>query len=324
MPKAEAGSQPWSPVCCILTAGLAGLAALTACGLLHAAVCAFSWQNFHFLDYGGYTNMLWNTAHARPFLVLVDRSYLEAHLSFTLALLAPLYRAWDHPLLLVAVQWLLIVGGTAWVVRTALQHGLSRLTVAVTAVFMLGYPFAQGTMLSEFHGTSLLFLLLPWLYDRLTRQPASAWLPLLLLLGVREDSFLVVLPILVLFAFKQRSLLVWLFAAGALVYGVTAIFFIYPAINGMSLLDFRANWLPTLAGGDGIGWTIGARERLPALAWTLLPLLPALWRDWKTALAFVALPLGIAMLSTSSYQHALRVHYATPVLVCIVLALLAD
>jgi hypothetical protein len=56
-----------------------------------------TWGKFQLVDYGLYVNLIWNTAHGRPFRLLVDESYLTRHLSFTLALLAPFFWIWDHP-----------------------------------------------------------------------------------------------------------------------------------------------------------------------------------------------------------------------------------
>ena len=89
-----------------LTAAAAALCAAAAAALLYSAYCAFSWGKFPLYDYVIYTNMLWNSGHGRLFRMLVDQSYLRVHLSFTLALIGPLFRIWDHPFLPALVQWL--------------------------------------------------------------------------------------------------------------------------------------------------------------------------------------------------------------------------
>ena len=74
-----------------------GLIALAALGTLlalavacWAPLCMYHAGRMRVNDYGIYTNALWNTAFGEPFRYLVHQSYLAVHLSFTLALLAPL------------------------------------------------------------------------------------------------------------------------------------------------------------------------------------------------------------------------------------------
>jgi len=294
------------------------LCGLAAVGLLRSAYAAFTWQNFHFLDYGGYTNWIWNTAHGAPFKVLVDRSYLEMHLSFTVALLAPFFRAWDHPFLLSLLQWVMLMGGCAIVARTGRRQGLATQGIAALVLFFVAYPFTQSALLAEFHGVSLYFLLMPWLYNWILFRRRRAWLPLLLLLGVREDAFLLALPPLLYFAFKERNRTAALLAAASLLYGVLAVFVLFPLINGVSLFAFRSGWLP---GGGGTA-PPGTSARALSLLWTVLPAALLLRRRWVPFAAFVGLPLVVALASTSAHQYGLRVHYAAGVMSCLVVALL--
>ena len=67
-----------------------------ACNLIYGAWCAFTWGKFTLFDYGVYTNMIWNSAHGAPFKVLIDRSYLGTHLSFSLAILGVFFWIFDH------------------------------------------------------------------------------------------------------------------------------------------------------------------------------------------------------------------------------------
>lgn len=301
------------------------LAVAALAGLLRASRAAFSWQNFHFLDYGGYTNMLWNTAHGRPFTVLVDMSYLQAHLSFSLALLAPLFRLWDHPFLLAATQWACLVAGVAIVWRIGVRSGLPAGLRAALVLFFVGYPFTQSVTLSEFHGVGVYVLLLPWLYYALRFRPTTAWVPLALTLGVREDAFLIVFPIVLILAVRRKSRLLYGLAAASLIYGLAAVFVLYPLINGASLFSFRANWFPS--GGGGLAPNAEAvTVRLKAVGWVLLPVSALLFAKrrcaWGALAGFVAVPLIVALISTSPHQYGLRVHYPAAVMVCLTLGLI--
>ena len=306
----------------IAVAVLVSLCVLTAASLLHSACAAFSWQNFHFLDYGGYTNMLWNSGHGHLFKVLVDRSYLNAHLSFTLALLGPAFRVWDHPFLLSLMQWLVLVSGAVVIWRVGLRRRIGPAVVLSIVLFYVGYPFTQGVMLSEFHGVAVYYLLVPWLYYCLCFRETVAWIPLVLLLGVREDAFLVACPLLLYFAIRQRSRRGYVLVGISLLYGLLAIFVLFPAINGLSLLEFRSGWLPGAAQSSAADGNAALTARLRAALWVLLPTLLLLKRGWVPILSFVLVPLATAMASASHYQYSLRVHYPAAVMVCLTVAII--
>jgi len=298
------------------------LALFAAGGLLHAAWCAFTWRNFHFLDYGGYTNMIWNTGHGAPFRVLMDRSYLEMHLSFTLVLLGPLFRIWDHPFLLALVQWLMLLTGAIILAVTAFRAGLRWETVPAVAVFFVGYPFTQSTMLAEFHGVSFYFLLVPWLYAALRSGSGGAWIPLCLLLGVREDAFLAAVPITGYFAIKQKSTPSAIMAGLSLIYGLAAVFVLFPLINGVSLLEFRSGWIPGTSRSllpEGVS-TLWPRFR--SLALVVLPCAPFLLRrGWVPVVSLAGVPLLAALCGTAPHQHGLKLHYPAAVMACLGVAI---
>ena len=65
--------------------------------LLFSALAAFSAQNYLMSDYGVYTNTIYNIAHGNGFKFLSEHSYLRTHLSFSLALLAPLFWLYSSP-----------------------------------------------------------------------------------------------------------------------------------------------------------------------------------------------------------------------------------
>jgi uncharacterized membrane protein len=110
------------------------LTVAVAAGLVRSQYCQFTWGKMALHDYGIYFNMLWNTAHGDWFTYLTDQSYLRTHLSFSLVLLAPLFRLWDDPLLLTVIQWccLLIGGLLFW--RILFLSGVSGFT---SAAFLL-------------------------------------------------------------------------------------------------------------------------------------------------------------------------------------------
>ncbi len=289
--------------------------------LAHAGFSAFTWNKFTLFDYGVYTNMIWNSGHGRPFACLADRSYLATHLSFTLALLGPFFRLWDHPFLLWTLQWGFLAGGSALLMRTASRLGVAAPLTMAIAVFFAGYHFTQQTLLSEFHGVSLLLLLVPWLYHSLVFGRRMVWLPWLLILGLREDAAMVILPLLLYFAIRDRWRAGYVYAILSLAYMVLAMTTLYPLLTGLSLIGRRHADL----GSHPLAHFFSAatmRARLKALFWVALPALPFVRpKRWLPILLFPALALIQAMGGASVRQHSLTLHYATPAMVCLAVAL---
>jgi len=289
--------------------------------MAHAGFSAFTWNKFTLFDYGVYTNMIWNSGHGRPFACLADRSYLATHLSFTLALLGPLFRLWDHPFLLWTLQWIFLAGGTALLMRTISRLGVAAPLTMAIGVFFAGYHFTQQTLLSEFHGVSLLLLLVPWLYHCLVFSRRMVWLPWLLILGLREDAAVVILPLLLYFAIRDRWRAGYVYAVLSLAYMVIAMTTLYPLLTGLNLMGRRHADL----GDHPLYHFFSAatlRARLKALFWVVLPALPFLRpKRWLPILCFPAPALILAMGGASVRQHSLMLHYATPAMVCLAVAL---
>ncbi len=311
----EARRLSWPQVGLISLAVLGGVFVWMA--LAHAAWCAFTWRLFTLFDYGVYTNMIWNSGHGRPFRMLLDFSYLRTHLSFTLALLGPLYRVWDHPFVLWVTQWIAMAVGAIVLWRTGRRHGLRPDLAVAVAAFVLVHHYSQAVALTEFHGVDLYLLLVPWLYHALCFRKAMVIWPLALILGLREDAFLLVTPLLLYFAVRDRWRAGYAYAALALAYGVLALFCLYPWFAGISLFARRAREL----GGWDFGRLLGEKAlmaRLSALWWVLLPTWP-LWgrRGWLPIMLFLLAPLLQNLGSDYRPQYSLLLHYPAPVMACL-------
>jgi uncharacterized membrane protein len=301
---------------------LAG-AALFALHLLYSAVCALSWKNFLMMDYGAYTNFLYNLAHGDGFRFLYEHNYLKTHLSFSFILLAPLVHLWDSPLLLIVVQWLFLAGGAAFLWRF-LRRGGTAPTLAAALLFgMVAYPKTQSVMMSEFHGVAAYFLLLPALLHTATFHKKWAFLPLLILLGLREDAGLVALPMLLHISIADRWKTGYVLCAATAAYVVFAIFALYPWINGEALLGVRADEASAAAIAHSF-----ALPRLIARAQAVFWLfLPALFlaipfrRAWIPLLVFPSFALLQAMGSAMERQHELGFHYPAPAFAALLCAM---
>ncbi len=303
-----------APHAFVVAAGLT--AAVFAVHLLYSAFCALSWQNYLMSDYGVYTQTLYNIAHGEGFRFLADHNYLKTHLSFSLALLAPLMRLWPSPYLLIVVQWLFLAGGAAILWRVARRLGVPPVLQAALLLVWCVYPFTQSVLLSEFHGVAAYLLLIPWLLHALCFNKRMVIAPLICILGLREEAGLLVMPLLLYFARRDRWRAGHAWAAAAAGYVAFALLWLYPWINGLPLLSVRA--AEASAGGMASSWTrAGVAARLLATFWMLLPVAPlVVWA--RGARVRLLLPVSVAwticMASGFQRQFSLEFHYPAPLI----------
>lgn len=289
--------------------------------LLYSAWCAFTWSKFKLFDYGVYTNMLWNTGHGSLFRVLVDSTYLSTHLSFSLGLLGLLYHVVDHPFLLSFVQWAMVVSGAVILWRMGHRAKVPADVMAAILFLFVGYRFTQGVVLSEFHTVGAYFLLVPWLYYCCVHKKRWAWLPLMLILGVREDAFIFVLPILLYFAIKDRWVTGYILFGAALAYGVLAIFVLYPKLAGMSLFDRRGSEIKASMDLSLVAGSELTRRGM-SLIWTLLPALIFVHKRSVAPFVFPAAALATCLASGFPTQQGMGSHYGSPAIVCLGIGLM--
>lgn len=291
----------------LLLAGALYLAAFLA--TLNLIYIRFMGTALGFHDLCVYTNTLWNTAHGRLFLYFMDQNYLQTHLSFTLALIAPLFHVWDSPLLLPMLQVAAVFGGSLILWRIA---GRLRFPAPLTMTLMLlmvAYPYTQSSLLNGFHGVILYYTLVPFLYYCLAFHKNLAWLPVVLILGLREDGFLVAIPMTLYFAVKDRWKGGYILAAIALAYGVLALTVLFPWINHETLVARRGRELRILDSLTGIRWR-GCKARGLALFWLFLPALGLFRRRWVPLLVFPSLALLEMMGSGRGASIRLMSHYS--------------
>lgn len=307
------------PAASTVLAGLTAALIVSAAGaILYSAFSALTHGKFQLFDYGLYTNMIWNTAHGRPFRLLVDESYLARHLSFTLVLLAPFFWIWDHPFLLSVLQWSMAVGGLVIWHRAARRHALPAALTCAFLFFWMANPFMQTVLLSEFHGVGAYLILIPWLYYCLVFHKSLAWLPLVLLWGVREDAAFIAVPILLYVAVYHRWRLGYLLAVASLVYGALACSLLFEWMAGMPLSQRRPLSSFRIVGSLA---TQPAGDRLWPLFLMYLPALGVVRRGWVPLAVLPSAALAITLLSPLPAQHAMRLHYSAPVLACVAIAL---
>jgi len=315
----------------VTTAVSIGLTLIAACGaiaalgyVLYSACCAFTWKNFLMSDYGVYTNTIWNLSRGNGFAFLVDHDYLKTHLSFSLWFLCPLFYVWNHPMLLIVVQWLFLVGGVLILLALARRSIVPPVLIAAILFFFCAYPWTQSVMLSEFHGVSAYFLLIPWLVYCISFHKTLVILPLTIILGLREDAGLLLPLVFIYFAVRDRWKVGYVYAALSAVYSVVAITCLYPLINGRHLFDVRISEGQAFDLMDTLNFD-HLRARLVASFWTMLPLTPFLIfirRGWRPLAILPAAAWLIAMASGIPRQHMLLFHYPAALSVLVAAAMI--
>jgi uncharacterized membrane protein len=304
-----------------MTVGLLALSVVILGALTWAGYCAMTNGLFALFDYGRYTNMIWNSGHGDFYRCLVTGNYLSSHLSFSLALLGPLFFVWDDPFLLSVVQiWFLAAGGIV-LLATGRRLGVPAVWVAGLLVWFVGYPYTQSVHLSEFHGVSANFVLVPWLYYCLHFARRMGWIPLLLILGLREEAGFMVVPLLLYHAVAHRWKGGYVMAGVALVYAVLAITVLYPVLLGHTIFaqhagksdlgSILASWS---AANNGVRWRSLALIFLPALL---------LWRGgWRPLLAIPSLAVIITLCSAWPRQFGMLLQHPGPVVAVMSVAML--
>lgn len=286
------------------------------CHLLYSAICAFSAQNYLMSDYGVYTNTIYNLAHGNGFKFMFEHSYLKTHLSFSFILLVPLFWLFRTPLLLIFVQWAFLLGGTMIMYRIMRRLKVSMLLTSMVLFFVSAFYMTQSVMLSEFHGVSAYYILLPWLLHELLFRRRLSVIPLLCIAGLREDGGLVALPMLVFFAATGKWRSGYWLAGASLAYTVLAVCLLYPLINGVSIFEIRAGE----ASAAGISSAMNSAafiERARPLLWLAavsLILVCIAGKGAAPVFIFPSVALLKAMLSGMSRQHSLAFHYPAPVI----------
>jgi uncharacterized membrane protein len=292
---------------------------IAASYLLWSAFCAFTAGRFGFVDYGKYTNMLWNCGHAQPFRLLVDQNYLTAHLSFSLAPLGLMFHLWDHPFLPALLQWLVFLAGALCLFSAAQRQGVPPLLCGSVLLFFVAYPLSQAAILSEFHGVTLLMGLVPWLYYHLLFSKRFAWVPLTLILGLREDAGLGVIPLLLYVAGRDRWRMGYGLAALAASYSAFACTELYALINGTGLSQTRGGLNPGDLFRSLDYFPLWPRVR--AAIWVLLPALPFLFSPgWRPLLVIPSVAVLTSLFSPYPLQHSLSHHYGAASMVFLAVA----
>jgi uncharacterized membrane protein len=314
-------------------------------------------------DVGIYDQGTWLLSRLRaPFVTVRGLNLFGMHASYILVLVAPLYRVWADPRLLLLLQ-ALALALPAWVIyRLGAKHLGNPAAGLAVAVGYLAFPGMQWALTWQFHPETLAaaFLALAALAADGRRHGLMAlWLGLALL--CREDIGLVVAGFGGLLMLTGQRVAGRRVLIAGLAWWVLTTFLFIPWANGRQTTLFELNYgvtgvgpiallraLPSMAGralatalsNQGIGYLLlilVAFLGLPLLApRTLLPVAPALFLNLAAIppeqhqiryqyLATMAPFLGIATVAGLKVVASRRRVLLAPLLVAlVVVALVVD
>jgi uncharacterized membrane protein len=294
----------------VLLGGMLGWLALTR----------YAGFNAGMYDLGNMAQAIWSGAQGQPLLYSrpegFNASRLAGHVEAGYLVLAPLYRLWPDPRLLLALQAALFALGAVPVYRIALRRTASPYAARCLALIYLLYPTAQTGVLFDLHADTLAGPLLLFALDAADRRvwrSYALWIALALSFKfyVAGAAFGIGL---VLWRWEGQRRAGIATMAAALAYGLLAYFVVRPL------------FAPHLPGGevargylnyyfgqfDQLAATLG--DRLLNVVVVFGPVLLVAWRGWRWLVP--ALPIALAaLLSTGpagAYDYRYH-HYATVV-----------
>jgi uncharacterized membrane protein len=264
------------------------LAAAYALAISWLAVTAHATFHTRARDMGIYAQVLWNTAHGRPFastLLEDNELHLAEHVAPVLALLTPLYALAPDPRLLLVIQQLCLAASGLPLFFWARP----RVGAGVALVLLAGYyamPAMSRVALSEFH--PIVMAALPMalgikaVLDQRVRA-AAVWLLLALLFEEETAPLVGAAGAYLLLVHRRRTG----FALGALaaVWLLALVLLVMPVFHDRETLDraggnrtidhygwiqenpaVALEWLAGERGAEAALWLLGPAAGLPLLA----------------------------------------------------------
>jgi uncharacterized membrane protein len=243
-------------------------------------------------DLGIYDQGTWLLSRLRsPFVTVRGLNLFGEHATYILLLVAPLYRLWADPRLLLLLQAVALAVPALVVFRLGARHLGNPAAGLAVAVAYLAYPALQWALTWQFHPESLAaaFLALAALdADGRRHRRMAIWLGLALL--CREDVGLVVAGFGGLLMLTGRREVGRRVVVAGLAWWVLATFLFIPWANGRQTNLFELNY-----GIKGVG-PIRLLQALPSMIGRAL--LTALSNDGISYLLLVLVPLlGLPLLA---------------------------
>ena len=306
-----------------------GLCAIAFGVTLALFVVAFTWATWtahdrfgtYGFDVGLYDQGTWLLSQGRaPFVTVRGLDLLGQHAAYIMVLVAPLYRLWADPKLLLLLQVVFLALPALVLYRLGGRHLGHPAAGLAVAVAYLAYPGVQWAISWQFHPEAIaagLLALAVAAADRRRHGPMALWLALAALCG--GELGLVVAGFGLLLVAGGRRALGWRTAGAGLAWFLVATYLLAPLHAGRVTRLFETDYgiagtgprallaaLPAMAGH--VLQTGLANEGLFYLLLVFLPLLflPLLAPRWLLPVA-PALLLNLAAVQPE--HHQLRFHY---------------
>jgi uncharacterized membrane protein len=296
------------------------LVLILICVMVFGALSVVKHSIFHSftLDLGIMSQVIWNTAHGRLFETSLDRagnvhligSYMGNHVRPIFLLLAPFYRLWPDPRLLLILQSAALALGAVplyWIARRKLSS--LRLQIAVVSSYFL-YPALGFINLFDFHpvALSIPFLLTAY-WALLEKRDWLFWLMIVLSLMTKEEM---VVPIGALGIYcllhpqwRRKGMLLLVLAT---IWALLCFVVIIPWANEGQPYRFFSLWAPLVSRGESGGIELWSWDAVYFIAHLFLPLIffpflaPGLFAISWPSLAYL-------LSSSRSALHSVGFHY---------------
>lgn len=270
-------------------------------------------------DVGLYDQGLWLLSRFEaPFVTLMGRNLFGDHSSLVLLFLVPLYWIVPGTSTLLVVQSFVVAAGAVPVFLFARRVLSSEPLAFAVSVAWLAHPAVVGTTLENFHPDSFHGLFVPLaLWAALERRWRTYALAVALVLTVKEDAFLLVVPLGVWVAVRldrRKGLATMLAGLSA------AIVTMYLIMRPLTGVPTRNAWRVPFGGVGGFlhetvtaPWNVVAHfldgERLTYLFQMAAPYVGLFLLSAGLA-AVSAGVLFVNVLSTYWYQYSIDYHYS--------------
>jgi uncharacterized membrane protein len=276
-------------------------------------------------DLGIYDQGTWLLSRLQaPFVTVRGLDLFGQHASYVLVLVAPLYRLWADPRLLLLLQVLFLAVPAVVAYQLGARHLGNPAAGLAFAVAYLAYPGVQWAITWQFHPEAIaagLLALAVLAADRRRHGTMAVLLALAALCG--EEVGLAVAGLGALLVVEGRRAVGWRTVAAGLGWFLLATFVLLPLANGRATRLFEATY--GIAGGgprallQGLPAMVGhalqtglANEGIAYLLLVLVPLLglPLLAPRW---LLPVAPTLLLNLAAVQPEHHQIRFHYLATV-----------
>jgi uncharacterized membrane protein len=307
------------PVLCSRLLGLT--VAVFVVGFVRATWTAHEHFGTYGFDLGIYAQGTWLLSRLQdPFVTVRGLDLFGQHAAYIMALVAPLYRLWSDPRLLLLLQVVFLALPAVVVYRLGARHLGHPAAGLAVAVAYLAYPGMQWAISWQFHPEAIaagLLALAVLAADRRRHRAMAAWLALAALCG--EEIGLIVAGFGLLLVVGGRRAVGWGTAGAGLAWFLVATYVLMPLHAGRVTRLFETDYgvdgsgpralLAALPEVAGRAVTTGlANDGLFYLLLVFLPLLglPLLAPRW---LLPVAPPLLLNLAAVQPEHHQLRFHY---------------